>query len=114
MAFYGEMGAGKTTFIKAICRELGSTDEANSPTYSLVNSYFFENNGGSGRIFHLDLYRLKTLDEALDIGIDEILNDDAACCFIEWPQLVESILPENVLRIRLETTGKNSRTLQIS
>lgn len=112
MAFYGEMGAGKTTFIRAICRELGSIDEASSPTFSLVNPYFFEKNGQSGRIFHLDLYRLKTFEEALDIGLEEILYDDSFC-FIEWPQLLEPVLPEDTLKIRLETTGQTSRRLLI-
>lgn len=87
--FIGEMGAGKTTLIKAICQQLGTTDDLSSPTYALVNQY--EIPGSTTRIYHLDLYRLRDMEEALDIGIEDyLLGGDY--CLIEWPQLIEPLL----------------------
>ncbi|MBL7943166.1 MAG: tRNA (adenosine(37)-N6)-threonylcarbamoyltransferase complex ATPase subunit type 1 TsaE [Flavobacteriales bacterium] len=97
---YGEMGAGKTTFVRAVCRVLGA-GEASSPTFSLVNEYSLP---GGGRIFHLDLYRLKSLAEALDIGIEEYLAGDATL-FIEWPGLIENLV-ENAVRVEIVASDK--------
>jgi tRNA threonylcarbamoyladenosine biosynthesis protein TsaE len=90
--FYGEMGAGKTTLIKAICRALGASGDFSSPTYSLVNEYILA--GTTEKIFHLDLYRLKTIDEAIDIGIEDYMLD-GDYCFIEWPELILPLLKED-------------------
>lgn len=87
--FEGEMGAGKTTLIKEIIAQLGSEDETSSPTFSIVNEY----ETLMGKVFHFDLYRIKSEMEALDFGIDEYL-DSGAYCFIEWPDKIESLIPE--------------------
>ena len=113
IAFYGEMGAGKTTFIGAFCRELGVKTPTASPTFSLINQYsFLEKTGGRGIIHHLDLYRLKNLGEAIDIGIEEILEDEN-WTLIEWPQLIEPIFPENILKVQLEPVSETQRRLTI-
>lgn len=96
-AFYGEMGAGKTTFIRAICQELGTKDSVSSPTYGLVNEYALP----SGKsIYHFDFYRIKSIDEAIEIGLDEYLHS-GAWCFIEWPENIESLLPANYVKVTL-------------
>jgi tRNA threonylcarbamoyladenosine biosynthesis protein TsaE len=95
-AFLGEMGSGKTTLIGAICRQLGVTDKVTSPTFAIVNEYF-----GKEKIFHFDLFRLKTVDEALDIGIEEYFSADG-CCFIEWPQVIGPLLPEETVYVTIE------------
>lgn len=106
-AFYGEIGAGKTTFIQAICRQLGVHEGVVSPTFALVNEY--ESEAGAF-IYHLDLYRLTNIDEALDIGIEDMLYDEHYC-FIEWPELVEDLLPEDIVRIKLEIDGHSTRKI---
>ena len=95
-AFLGEMGSGKTTLIAAICGQLGVTDRVTSPTFAIVNEYF-----GKEKIFHFDLFRLKSLDEALDIGIEEYFSGEA-CCFIEWPQVIGPLLPEETVYVTIE------------
>src|SRR5688572_12476011 len=85
--FSGEMGSGKTTLIKSLCKELGSNDHFSSPTFSLVNEY----QSPKGKIYHLDLYRIRQAEELMDIGIDELL-DSGNYCFIEWPALVLDLL----------------------
>ena len=113
IAFYGEMGAGKTTFIGALCKALGVKTPTASPTFSLVNQYvFLGENGARGIIHHLDLYRLKNLGEAIDIGIEEILEDEN-WALVEWPQLIEPIFPKNMTKILLETVGEKQRRLTI-
>lgn len=104
---YGEMGAGKTTFIKEMCKALGSTDEINSPTYALVNEY----NASDSKIFHFDLYRLNSLDELLDIGFEEYLEQDAIC-LIEWPQIAEALIDE-ALKIHIDKIDLNQRKISI-
>lgn len=106
-ALYGEMGVGKTTLVKSFCKALGVTEEAVSPTFSLVNEY-----DGSQKIFHFDLYRLKNAEELLDIGFEEYLAD-GAFCFIEWPELAEPFLPSSTVNLRLELSDQeNSRTIK--
>ena len=113
IALYGEMGAGKTTFVKAFCRYLGVRETTASPTFSLVNQYSYTGKDGSKSLFyHLDLYRLKTLQEALDIGIEDLLYDPSYCV-IEWPQLVEPLFPGDAAKIQIEITGETTRRILI-
>lgn len=101
-AFNGEMGAGKTTFIKSLCNTLGSTNDFSSPTYSIVNEYRFP----EGKIFHFDLYRLKSMEEVLDIGFEEYVSGKDYC-FIEWPDLAMSLLPLPHLSIVINQNQNN-------
>ncbi len=113
IALYGEMGAGKTTFTAAFCRHLGVRDAVASPTFSLVNVYAGHLADGTGvAVHHLDLYRLKTPQEAFDIGIEEML-DDASYCLIEWPQLVETLLPADTAKIDIEMLDETRRRILI-
>ncbi len=107
--FYAGMGSGKTTFIDAVLRAMGIIETAGSPTYSIVNTY---ESAYYGEVFHFDLYRLQSLEEALAIGIEEMIYSDAYC-FIEWPELVENILPENVVNVRITVAENNVRLLNI-
>jgi tRNA threonylcarbamoyladenosine biosynthesis protein TsaE len=110
---YGDMGAGKTTFTKALCQHFGVEGNTSSPTYSLVNSYRYTDvQGNPQTIHHLDLYRLKTTEEALDIGIEDYLYDPNYC-LIEWPQIIESLLPDDVVKIRIELLDKFERKIVI-
>ena len=115
-AFIGDLGAGKTTFIKAICRQLGSEDEISSPTYALVNQYNASGATADGRtlIYHIDLYRLKTPEEAEDMGLDDYLADRDAWVFIEWPEIAGNLLPDKIVRIFIYRNEDDSRTLRIS
>ena len=107
-AFYADMGAGKTTLIKEMCKQLGSNDNFSSPTYSIVNEYLSDT---WGRIYHIDLYRLKSLEEALEVGIEEYVNGETYC-FIEWPELVAGLLPNDVVKIEIKP-DENMRNLSI-
>ena len=108
-AFYGKMGAGKTTFIKALCEELGVQDAVNSPTFAIVNEYY--STRLNGPIFHFDFYRIKRIEEAFDIGTDDYFYSGAPC-FIEWPELIEDILPEEAVRVSIEEQPDGTRTLE--
>ena len=114
IAFYGEIGAGKTAFIQAFCRHLGIKEEVASPTFSIVNEYEYRSpaNEAGHFVFHIDLYRLKNIEEALQIGIEEYLYS-GAYCLIEWPELIEPLLPEDTVRIKLEIIGDSSRKILI-
>ncbi len=107
---YGEIGAGKTTFTKALCALLGVEDNVTSPTYSLINEYEYNSSktGDLALIYHLDLYRLEHLQEAMDIGIEDILYDNHLC-LIEWPELIETLAPHNVVKINIEILDNSSR-----
>ncbi len=96
-AFRGEMGSGKTTFIRTICKELGTLDSVSSPTYGIVNEYALSNDE---RIYHFDFYRIKHVEEAIAIGFDEYISS-GAWCFIEWPEKIESLLPTNYVDIKI-------------
>ncbi|MDD2386238.1 MAG: tRNA (adenosine(37)-N6)-threonylcarbamoyltransferase complex ATPase subunit type 1 TsaE [Bacteroidales bacterium] len=96
-AFYGDMGAGKTTFIKAICKELGVKDEVTSPSFAIVNEHKTKSNT---IIYHFDLYRIEKLPELLDIGFEEYINSDAII-FIEWPQIAKNLLPETTINVNI-------------
>jgi tRNA threonylcarbamoyladenosine biosynthesis protein TsaE len=97
-AFYGRMGAGKTTFIKAICHQLGVTDIVNSPTFSIVNEY---STTLGNNIFHFDLYRLKNTNELLDIGYEDYFYS-GSYCLLEWPEKIEELLPKECVRVNIE------------
>lgn len=109
-AFYGKMGAGKTTFIKAICEELGVRDVVNSPTFAIVNEYHSELLDGP--VYHFDFYRIKRMEEAFDIGTDDYFYSGAPC-FIEWPELIEGILPEEAVKVELEEMPDGTRQVSI-
>lgn len=105
LAFFGELGAGKTTLIKEICKQLGVLDEVKSPTFSIVNEYQTK----SGEvIYHFDFYRLKSIDEALDIGIEEYF-DSGNLMIIEWPENIIELLPSPYLHIGIEYSGEDKR-----
>lgn len=107
-AFYGKMGAGKTTFIKAICETLGTTDTVTSPTFAIVNEY----DTASGRpIFHFDFYRIKRLTEVYDIGYEDYFYASDGLCLMEWPELIEELLPEDTVRVTIEEQPDGSRTV---
>ena len=108
-AFYGDMGAGKTTFIKAICEHLGATDVVTSPTFSIVNVYDSLNNGP---IYHFDFYRIKTPEEIFDIGYEDYLFS-GNYCFLEWPEKIENLLPRNVIKVTINVNEQsNSRIIK--
>lgn len=108
-AFHGEMGAGKTTFITAVCRQLGVTQAMSSPTFSIINQYEIPANG---RIYHIDLYRIKDEEEALQAGVEDCLFS-GQYCFVEWPQKAPGLFPPNVLHCYLSLASQNNRKLQI-
>ena len=107
-AFYGGMGAGKTTFIKAVCEELGVEDVVNSPTFAIVNEYL---DGEGNPVYHFDFYRIKSEREVFDIGFDEYL-DSGNLCFIEWPELVEKFLPDETIRVCVSEENDGIRTIK--
>ena len=106
-AFYGKMGAGKTTFIKAICEELGVEDVITSPTFAIVNEY---TDGKGSPIYHFAFYRIKKLDEVYDMGYADYF-DSGNLCFLEWPELIEDLLPENVVKVTIEETEGSCRRI---
>ena len=105
-AFYGKMGAGKTTFIKAICEELGVDDVITSPTFAIVNEY----TAPALTVYHFDFYRIKKLDEVYDMGYEDYFYS-GALCFIEWPELIEELLPEDAVKVSIIEQENNSRTV---
>ena len=105
-AFYGKMGAGKTTFVKAICEELGVEDVITSPPFAIVNEY--EAKGQP--IFHFDFYRIKKLDEVYDMGYEDYFYS-GALCFIEWPELIEELLPEDAVKVTIGVNDNDERTV---
>ena len=107
VAFHGQMGAGKTTFITAVCEALGVKDVVNSPTFTLVNEY---RDGAGNPVYHFDFYRINRLSEALDIGVFEYF-DSGALCLIEWPELIEELLPEETLNVQILVEDAETRTL---
>jgi tRNA threonylcarbamoyladenosine biosynthesis protein TsaE len=109
-AFYGSMGAGKTTIIKAICASLDAVDIVSSPTFTLVNEY--KTSGGES-IFHIDFYRIKKQEEVYDFGIEEYLTGDSYC-FMEWPELIEELLPPETVIVRISVDDQEQRILSIT
>lgn len=109
-AFYGPMGAGKTTFIKAICEKLGVDDVINSPTFAIVNEY----RSGSGElIYHFDFYRINKIEEVYDFGYEDYFYS-GSICFIEWPEKVESLLPHDVVKVEIAEQPDGSRKVSIN
>lgn len=107
-AFYGSMGSGKTTFIKSVCEEMGVEETINSPTFAIVNEY--ESREGE-TIFHFDFYRIKSIEEVYNMGYEEYLYSDAYC-LIEWPELIEELLPEEAVRVEITENGDGSREIK--
>lgn len=107
--FYGDLGAGKTTLIQMLCSTLGYTDEVTSPTFSLINEY----STPEQKIYHMDLYRIKNVEEAFDIGLEEYLYSDAYC-FIEWPQVIIEILQETYYEVKISVDNSFNRIIEIN
>ncbi|MCW8310406.1 MULTISPECIES: tRNA (adenosine(37)-N6)-threonylcarbamoyltransferase complex ATPase subunit type 1 TsaE [Sphingobacterium] len=107
--FYGPMGAGKTTFVKSLCEQLGVKDSTSSPTFSIVNEYASD----AGPIYHFDFYRIKDEQEAFDFGYEEYFYS-GAYCFIEWPEKIPNLLPEDAKEIHISILDTNTRNISIS
>ena len=107
VAFYGQMGAGKTTFITALCRAMGVKDVVTSPTFTIVNEY---RDGKGDPVYHFDFYRINRLSEAMDIGLFEYF-DSGFPCFMEWPEKNQELLPEETLKVQILTDDENTRRL---
>lgn len=107
LAFYGKMGAGKTTFIKAICEEMGVDDVITSPTFAIVNEY---ETSEEDTIYHFDFYRIKKIEEVYDMGYEEYFYS-GNLCFIEWPELIEDLLPEDATKVTIEEAEDGSRVI---
>lgn len=105
-AFYGNMGAGKTTFIKAVCEQLGVKDAVTSPTFAIVNEY----ESDMGAIYHFDFYRIKNLGEVMDLGFEDYAYS-GNLCLMEWPELIEELLPENTVNVNISETPGGGRTV---
>ena len=108
-AFYGKMGSGKTTLIKSICEELGVEDSINSPTFAIVNEY---EDREQRTIFHFDFYRIKSLEEVYNMGYEEYVYSEAIC-FMEWPELIEELLPEETTKVYIKENSEGEREVRI-
>ena len=107
-AFYGAMGAGKTTFIKALCRDLGSQDNITSPSFALINEYSTDK---GSVIYHFDFYRIKKLEEAYDLGYEDYIYS-GNYCFIEWPEMIQSLLPTGIVEVKINEEGNGDRIFE--
>jgi tRNA threonylcarbamoyladenosine biosynthesis protein TsaE len=107
-AFYGGMGAGKTTFIKAVCEQLGVKDAVTSPTFAIVNEYASD----LGPVYHFDFYRIKNLGEVMDLGFEDYAYS-GNICLMEWPELIEDLLPDNTVNVHIAETSNGMRTVTI-
>ena len=117
-AFYGKMGAGKTTFVKAICEELGVDDVITSPTFAIINEYTTAHQPSdislqTSTIYHFDFYRIKKLEEVYDMGYEDYFYS-GALCFIEWPELIEEILPDDAIRVSITEQEDGSRVVSFT
>jgi len=110
--FDAEMGAGKTTFIHALCDFLQVKDAVSSPTFALINEYRFSENGTEKKIYHMDWYRIKDENEAIQAGLEDALNDKNAICFIEWPQNASGIIPISHTSVHIHVVNETTRSLQ--
>ena len=117
-AFYGKMGSGKTTFIKALCEELGVQDVITSPTFAIVNEYTITNHKDQSSkfkvqsVYHFDFYRIHRLEEVYDMGYEDYFYAPGSLCFIEWPELIEELLPSDTVRIDITEQPDGSRLVQ--
>ena len=111
-AFNGKMGAGKTTFIKQLCEAMGTEDIVNSPTFAIVNVYEVEAKGERQEVYHFDCYRIKDLREAMDMGTEEYLYS-GNYCFIEWAEMIEPLLPDDLVTVDIEVLENGDRELVI-
>ncbi|MEG1622588.1 MAG: tRNA (adenosine(37)-N6)-threonylcarbamoyltransferase complex ATPase subunit type 1 TsaE [Alistipes sp.] len=109
VAFRGEMGAGKTTLIREIAAQLGSTDPVSSPTFAIINQYAARDDK---RIYHFDFYRINRIEEAYDFGYEEYFYS-GDLCLVEWPEKIEQLLPDNIVTVRITVDGKEKRTFEI-
>lgn len=109
VAFYAKMGVGKTTFIKELCKVMGVIDPINSPTFAIVNEY---NTATGNQLYHFDFYRIKEIQEAVDFGAEEYFYSGNNC-LIEWPELVEPMLPDDCLRVKIELLANDERELVV-
>lgn len=105
-AFYGSMGAGKTTFIKAVCKQLGVSDAVTSPTFAIVNEYASD----MGPVYHFDFYRIKNLAEVMDIGFEDYVYS-GNLCLMEWPELIDELLPENTIKVNISVAEDGVRAV---
>ncbi len=114
-AFYGSMGAGKTTFVKAICEELGVDDVITSPTFAIINEYALDSDllPDVSSVYHFDFYRIKKLEEVYDMGYEDYFYS-GALCFIEWPELIEELLPEDAVKVSIKENPDGSRTVEVA
>lgn len=113
-AFSGEMGAGKTTFIHALCDFLGVEDAVSSPTFALINEYYFSVKAGKEqKIYHMDWYRLRSTEEAINAGVEDQVNDTSAYTFIEWPEKAKELLPKKHLWISITETAPGERLMEV-
>jgi tRNA threonylcarbamoyladenosine biosynthesis protein TsaE len=108
IAFYGSMGAGKTTFVRALCEAKGVSEAVTSPTFAIVNEY---QSAALEPIYHFDFYRIRRLSEAYDMGFEDYLYS-GHLCLIEWPELVEELLPENTVRVHIDVNDDGTRTVR--
>lgn len=111
-AFHGEMGAGKTTLVHALCEAKGVTDVVGSPTFSIINEYVYKNGPDSGKIFHIDLYRLNSEDEAIRAGVEDCLYSDHIS-LVEWPERAPGIFPDNTVHVYINVIDSTTRHMRI-
>src|SRR5688572_25313474 len=110
--FYGQMGAGKTTTITALCQFKGVKESVSSPTFSIINEYTFLENGDRRKIFHIDLYRLKDIEEMIAAGVEDCIYS-GEICFVEWPQKGPELFDENVVHVLIQTVDQQTRSIKI-
>jgi tRNA threonylcarbamoyladenosine biosynthesis protein TsaE len=110
IAFYADMGSGKTTLIRALCTKMGVCDQVNSPTYSIINEYLIP--GRIQKVYHMDWYRLKNEQDAIEAGVQDIMQQPNVFCFIEWPEVAEKLLPRNVISVKISVDSPEQRTIR--
>ncbi|MEI6949165.1 tRNA (adenosine(37)-N6)-threonylcarbamoyltransferase complex ATPase subunit type 1 TsaE [Paraflavisolibacter sp. H34] len=111
-AFYGPMGAGKTTLITALCKSKGVDGNVSSPTFSIINEYMYSGDGQRGRIYHMDLYRLNSQEEAVQAGVEDCLYS-GDICLVEWPEKAPDLLPPHTVRVHLEALDESCRRIKV-
>ena len=113
VALTGNMGAGKTTLISAVCRQLGVTEATSSPTFSIINEYSYQDNGVEKSFFHIDLYRLKDEQEAMNAGVEDCIYS-GDYCFVEWPEKAPALFPPDTIKLHLQTEGDTNRSIELT